>query len=274
MPNAKLRQMYSAMVRLRLLGDRLGQLEKRTKSAGVRGLEACFVSTTVDLGPEDLVSDAFQSRAFDFLRGMAAEEVLRPDRRLRAAGTLANCGAGTRLTAPAAGQERLWAAVGAASSLKANSQQTSATDGGVLVCYMRSGDAQTAAWAKALAYVSANKLPLLFVVLPVVVLPGGKSQASRTGQMCALALRQRIPGMAVDQHDAVALYRVAQEAIGHARIGGGGALIECVRYVVEGTKAAMPDAISGLGQYMLQRRVADARWMDREANSFRKRIDR
>jgi pyruvate dehydrogenase E1 component alpha subunit len=269
MPNAKLRQMYSAMLRLRLLGDRLGQLEKRTRSDGVRGLEACFVSTIIDLRPEDFVSDAFQSRALDFLRGSAAEQVLHPDRRLRAAGTLANCGAGTRLTAPAAGQERLWAAVGAAATLKANSLRTGARDGAVLICYMRPNDAQPAAWTKALAHVSANKLPLLFVVLP-----GGKTQGSRTGQMAALALRCHIPGMPVDQHDAVALYRVTQEAIGHARIGGGGALIECVRYVVEGKKTATSDAISDLGQYMLQRRVADTRWMDREANSFRKRIDR
>jgi pyruvate dehydrogenase E1 component alpha subunit len=267
MPNAKLRQMYSAMVRLRLLGERLGQLEKRTRSGGVRGLEACFVSTTLDLGPEDLVSDALQSHALDFLRGEAAEQVLHPDRRLRAAGTLANCGAATRLTAPSAGQERLWAAVGAAATLKANSLRSSARDGTVLVCYMRSGEAQPAVWAKALAYVSANKLPLLFVVLP-----GGKPQGSRTGQMAALALRCHIPGMPVDQDDAVALYRVSQEAIGHARIGGGGALIECVRYVVEGTKTPKSDAIYGLGQYMLHRHVADARWLDREANSFRKRI--
>jgi TPP-dependent pyruvate/acetoin dehydrogenase alpha subunit len=265
MPNAKLRQMYAAMLRLRMLAERLGPASRRT--ATVRGLEACLVSPTVDLGAEDLVLDAFQSSAIDFLRGVSAEQALRPDRRLRATGALADCGAATRVTAPASGPERLWAAIGAAATLQANALRASAKDGAVLVCYMRADDAQPAAWTKALTHVSTHKLPLLFVVLPT-----GKPRGSRTGQMSALALRARMPGMPVDQEDAVALYRASQEAIGHARIGGGGALIECVRYVVEDTKSTRSDAISGLAEYMLQRNVADKRWMEAEAKSFARRI--
>jgi TPP-dependent pyruvate/acetoin dehydrogenase alpha subunit len=272
MPNARLRQMYSAMLRLRMLAARQAPQrtlpqQKRSASASTTGLEACLVSPTIDLGPKDLVLDAFQTPAIDFLRGTSAEQVLRPDRRLRATGTLANCGAATRLTSAPAGPDRLWAAIGAAAALKANSVRAAARDGSVLVCYMRPNDAQPAAWTRALAHVAAHKLPLLFVVLPA-----GKPQGSRTGQMAALALRARIPGIPVDQDDAVALYRASQEAIGHARIGGGGALIECVHYVVEGTKPVRSDAISGLADYMLHRGVADKRWMEAEAKSFARRI--
>jgi acetoin:2,6-dichlorophenolindophenol oxidoreductase subunit alpha len=270
MPNARLRQMYSAMLRMRMLAERIGPNDgsrPRQKRASLRGLEACLVSPTVDLSPDDLIMDSLQNPALDFLRGASAEQVLRPGRRLRSTGTHADCGAATSVIAPIGGQERLWAALGAASALKANSKRTAAKDGAVLVCYIGAADAPPAVWAKALTCISTHKLPVLFVVLPP-----GKAQSTRTGHLAAVALRNHVPGMPVDQHDAVALYRVAQESIGHARIGGGGALIECVRYAAEGQRSAQADAIDGLGHYMLHRQVADPRWMAAETNSFARRI--
>jgi len=265
MPNARLRQMYSAMLRLRILPGRLSPQPKRT--AFTVGLEACLVAPTLDLTADDLVCDTLQGPAIDFLRGKSAEQILNPTRRLRSPGTLAECGSATRLNAPPTGPERLWAAIGAAATLKAQSARTDSKDGAVLVCYMRPDDAQPVAWTKALAHVATHKLPLLIVVLPTP-----KPQGPRSGQMSTLAIRNRIPGMPVDQDDAVAIYRVAQEAIGHARIGGGAALIECVRYSVEGQKTPATDAISTLANYMLPRKVADTRWMESEAKSFARRI--
>lgn len=267
MPNAKLRQMYSAMLRLRMFAGRLGQEQKRSSAGFVSGLEACLVGPTIDLGPEDLVCDALQGGAIDFLRGTPAELILNPDRRLRSAGTLADGGAATRLTVPAGTPELLWAAVGAAATLKAQTSRSGVADGAVLVCYARPDDVPPAVWSKLLAHVFTQRLPILFVVLPQ-----RKPQGSRTGQMSTIALRSRVPGIPVDQHDAVAIYRVAQEAIGHARAGAGGALIECVRFVLEGQKPLASDAISGLGEYMLHRQVADQRWMETEAKSFARRI--
>jgi TPP-dependent pyruvate/acetoin dehydrogenase alpha subunit len=271
MPNAILRQMYAAMLRSRMLAARIvssgGSAPQPKRSASTVGLEACLVAPAIDLTAEDLVLDTFQGGAIDFLRGRSSEQVLNPSRRSRATGTLANSGAATPIFAPPTGPERLWTAVGASSALKATAQSTGVKDGAVLVCYMRPEDAQPAVWTRALAYVSTHKLPLL-----IVVLPARKPQGSRTGQMATLAIRNHIPGMPVDQDDAVALYRVAQEAIGHARIGGGGALIECVRYIVEGTKLSKSDAITTLADYMLHRNVADKRWTESEAKSFAKRI--
>jgi TPP-dependent pyruvate/acetoin dehydrogenase alpha subunit len=75
----------------------------------------------------------------------------------------------------------------------------------------------------------------------------------------------------------VAIYRVAQESIGHARIGGGVALIECVPFVLVGSAGKVKmteDAIAGLERTMLQRGVASRAWLDRAAKSFAKRIAR
>jgi len=79
----------------------------------------------------------------------------------------------------------------------------------------------------------------------------------------------------VDAEDAVAIYRVAQESIGHARIGGGAALMECVPFVLEGAVGKVrvtEDAIAGLERYMLQRGVATRAWMERETKNFAKRL--
>ena len=92
-----------------------------------------------------------------------------------------------------------------------------------------------------------------------------------------MALRCRVPGIPVDADDAVAIYRVAQESIGRARIGGGAALMECVPFVPEGAAGkgtASSDGIAGLERYLLQRGVATRVWMEREAKGFAKRVAR
>ena len=100
---------------------------------------------------------------------------------------------------------------------------------------------------------------------------------AKSGGVSALAEGCGVPAMVVDADDAVAIYRVAQESIGHARIGGGAALIECVPFVLAGAAGkvrAAQDAIAGLERTMLQRGVASRTWMEREAKSFAKRIAR
>ena len=265
MPHARLRQMYVAMLRLRMLAGRVGSQPRRT--ATPVGMEACLVAPAIDLQAEDLVCDTLEGGAIDFLRGRSAEQVLTLGRHVRSLSTLAECGAATRLIASASDPERLWMAAGASAALKASSLSSDAKDSAVLVCYAQPSDAQPSSWLRVLERVSAQKLPLLFVLLPE-----RGSQSSRTGRMSAIALRSRVPGIPVDQDDAVAIYRVAQEAIGHARIGGGGALIECVRYAVEGQKQQSADAIQVLAEYMLHRNVAEKRWMEAEAKSFARRI--
>jgi TPP-dependent pyruvate/acetoin dehydrogenase alpha subunit len=279
-PNAKLRQIYAAMVRARMVSERLAARAKRGGGTGARGLEACLVSTSVDLGPHDLVSDTLDGGAMEFLRGATAERVLRPEERARKRGLRADCGAAARLPGAPGIQERMWAALGAAAALKAETAQEKVDaelearrQAGVAVVYARGGEVSTALWRKVLAFAATEELPVLFVVLPAL----REARGAKAGGTSAIALQHGIPGMAVDADDAVAIYRVAQEAIGRARIGGGAALIECVPFVIEGAKGrrgARADAIVGLEQYMLGRGVVKKSWMEREATSFAKRMAR
>jgi TPP-dependent pyruvate/acetoin dehydrogenase alpha subunit len=268
MPNVKLRQIYRAMVRLRTLA--------RALPAGGRkglGMEAVLVSTSVDLGPGDFVSDAIGGGVVEFLRGAGLVGALGGKKTKR--GTVAGCGAAARLPGGIGVAERIWAALGAAAALKAAWAQAKvaakaaeATPGerGVVVVYTRAGEIPAAVWRKALTFAVEQELPVVFVVLPV--------RGARGGEVTALAQQCRAPGIPVDADDAVAIYRVAQESIGRARVGGGAALIECVPFVLgsKGNKAG--DAIAGLECYLLQRKVATRAWLEGEAKSFAKRVAR
>jgi TPP-dependent pyruvate/acetoin dehydrogenase alpha subunit len=301
-PNERLRQIYLAMAQARVLDKAL----PAARRGQTHGLEAALVSAAVDLGPGDLVSDALACGVVNFLRGTTLGEVLQAgkadaSRRSRRSGTgvrgrSAECGAAGRLPGTADAAERIWTALGAAAALKAaatlarietqstakdkaEADATAATrQAGVVVVYALAGEASAGLWKKALRFAAEQELPVVFVVLPSARTRGGGARlGAKSGGVSALAEGCGVPAMVVDADDAVAIYRVAQESIGHARIGGGAALIECVPFVLAGAAGkvrAAQDAIAGLERTMLQRGVASRTWMEREAKSFAKRIAR
>jgi TPP-dependent pyruvate/acetoin dehydrogenase alpha subunit len=169
----------------------------------------------------------------------------------------------------------MWAALGSAAALKADwaranqdakAARTPTKDGNVVVVYALPEQVPAALWRKVLTFAHTHELPMLFVVLPPA-----RSKGKVTG-VSAIAQRCRVPGIPVDADDAVAIYRVAQESIGHSRIGGGPALMECIPFVVADRAAKRADPIAGLAGYLLERRVAKQSWIDREAKAFAKRL--
>ena len=314
-PNARLRQIYRSMAQARALekalpaARRARAVDPSAKAKGTFGLEAALVSAAVDLGAGDLVSDALAGGVVDYLRGTALGEVLRAgkadaSRRSRRSGTgvggrSAECGAAGRLPGTADAAERIWAALGAAAALKAAAAQarieaqstvkdkaeasatesaTAARQAGAVVVYALADEVPAGLWKKALRFAADQELPVVFVALPAARARDGRARAAaKAGGVSALARGCGVPAIAVDADDAVAIYRVAQESIGHARIGGGAALIECVPFVLVGLAGKVrvtEDAIAGLERYMLQRGVATGAWMEREAKAFAKRLAR
>ncbi|HEX9199544.1 MAG TPA: thiamine pyrophosphate-dependent enzyme [Acidobacteriaceae bacterium] len=281
-PNAKLRQIYLAMTRARLVANAL----PRSQRGVTLGLEACLVSTSVDLAPGDLVSDALAGPVVEFLRGAKLDAVLRrgESRGVRKRGSEADCGLAARLPGAPGIQERMWAAIGAAGALKvqaasarirARAEGAAATQSGAVVVYVRAGETPKVLWREALIFVAEQQLPIVFVVLPAVQPSGNTAPARSEGGMNTLAVSCGVPGIAVDTDDAVAIYRVAQESIGRVRIGGGAVLMECVRFVVKGATGKSKranDAISAIEDSLLQRRVVSKNWMELEAKSFRRRL--
>jgi TPP-dependent pyruvate/acetoin dehydrogenase alpha subunit len=282
-PNARLRQIYLAMMRARLLDAAL----PASRRSRTRGLEASLVGTAIDLLAGDLVSDAVGGGTIDFLRGATLASVLNPAgpprRPAKKHATDAHCGAGSALPHAPRVADRLWAALGAAAALKlqpprtcpqADPQPELPAPLGVVVFYALPGEVSAALWRGALAFAAKHELPAVFVVLPETRARRAKFASGRA-RVSPVALSVAVPGIAVDADDPVAIYRVAQESIGRARAGGGPALIECVPFVLEGVstrRVGAPDAIAALGQHLLRRNVATQSWLDSESRSFALRV--
>jgi len=299
----------------RALPARLGQTTgpdsgaAGAKFAGTYGLEAALVSSVVDLGPGDFVSDALDHGVVEFLHGAGLSEVLRQGKTAssrmsgrgirNAARGEVQCATAARLSGAPGTGERIWAALGAAALLKAQAKlaragakaaakvesessnvaqdERSTCQAGVAVVFALPGEGSAPLWKKALRFAAQQELPVVFVVLPAARARGRASTARAGFRLSALAQRCGVPTITVDADDAVAIYRVVQESIGHARIGGGAALLECIPFALQNTPGkgkATEDAIAGLERYMEQRGVASRAWMEREAQAFAKRLKR
>jgi hypothetical protein len=273
MPNARLRQIYLAMMQARAYAR---ALPARRGTRSTLSLEACLVSPAVDLGPGDLVSDVLSGEVLDFLRGTPAA------RKGKKHPLTADCGAAGSLPGKAASAERVWTAVGAAAALQSlptgfNTSEGSAMRLGVVVLYLLPDELPLTLLKQVLSFSHENRLPLLFVVLPPARGNAAATQSLKAGKLSDLALRCGVPAILVDAADAVAIYRVAQESIGHARIGAGPALIECTPFslpTIGVRKTPAADAITTLEHYMLPRKVVTMAWIERETRAFAKRLAR
>ena len=191
-PNRVLRQMHGLMREHAGLNGAMVRAGEAPAGSG-----ACLVSLAVSLGRGDLVSEAGGGAGLGLL--------------LEAKKTV------TLLPAMAVATERLLMAVGAAVALKAGGK------GRVLAVLVEGGAMPAAMWRQMLGFVARLELPMLFAVLP-----GAK--AGRKGELSGRSEGWGVPGFPVDADDAVAMYRVVQEAVGRLRAGEGPVLLEGVRW--------------------------------------------
>jgi TPP-dependent pyruvate/acetoin dehydrogenase alpha subunit len=273
-PNAKLRQMYGAMAETRVLDEHVAGLQKRVKGSkgrrrldSIRGQEACRVSTAIDLGPGDLVSDSQAGVVMDLLAGAKVNSLLKRVGELhsgkKAKGVKLD-GASVRLLPwiDDAG-ERLRMAMGAALSFKILGRAN------VVVAYVRHGEVGRGVWRKVLELAGKLELPVIFVVLPA----GKGDRRDGMVNLSAKTARWGVPGIPVDAGDAVALYRVAQESLGRTRGGDGPVLIECVAHRMGGSGgAASGDPLIQMREFLLGRKVCTKTWLERAGDGLRRRI--
>jgi acetoin:2,6-dichlorophenolindophenol oxidoreductase subunit alpha len=270
-PNTKLRQMYGAMAEARVLDEHIAGLQKRVKGRrrldSTRGQEACRVSTAIDLGPGDLVSDSQPGVVMDLLAGAKVNSLLKRLAEFHSGKTAKGVKAAnsSRRLLPwieDAG-ERLRMAMGAALSFKTLGQAN------VVVAYVRHGEMAKGAWRRVLELAGKLELPVIFVVLPAVK---GEKRGGMTN-LSAKTARWGVPGIPVDAGDAVALYRVAQESMGRTRGGDRPVLIECVEYQVEGKGgSASVDPLIPMEEFLLSRKVCTKAWLKGAGDRLRRRI--
>lgn len=198
----KLLQLYTAMVKCRMLEESVQTRSGQRKSTGRRhasaGQEAAAAGVAIDLLPGDTVIPSHRDLAVNFIKGDPLTDVLR------------SLFAGAA-TPDLAGQLEL-----ATTAAQIDKREK---NGKIAVVFSSGPSSSPVIWRKALMNAGTNRLPILFVC-----------QASVSDSPESLTSRDYgFPCIPVDGSDVVAVYRVATEAITHARKGNGATLIECVK---------------------------------------------
>jgi acetoin:2,6-dichlorophenolindophenol oxidoreductase subunit alpha len=270
-PNTKLRQMYMAMAEARALDEHIAKMQRRVKGRrrveSTHGQEACRVSTAIDLGPGDLVSDSQTGVVMELIAGAKASSLLARVREIHSGkktkGAKLGGTSGRLLPRIDDAGERLRLAMGAALSFKTLSRPN------VVVAYVRCGDVAKEVWRQVLEMASKLELPVIFVVLPAM--KGEKSRGLTN--LSAKASQWGVPGIPADADDAVALYRVAQESLGRTRGGDGPVLIECVSYRIEASaRGNGVDPLVQMKEFLAVRKVGTKAWLEAAGDGFRRRI--
>ncbi len=227
-PPATLEALYANLLKGRMLEERLGRSGGR-REEGWAAVKGAVASVLMDLRADDVVTAAEEIPLVRLLRGEKAAAIVREraDHRGEAGNMLLH-------------------AVGAALANRTKK------NGRVSVAFWR--DADETLWRDTLEMAREHTLPL------IMVCPAGESgKGAREKQ---LAPGTELPRIAVDGYDAVAVYRVAHEAIDRARRNRGATLIECASFRVKGQRGRHGDAVLNMERYlkgkaMLRRAMKD-----------------
>lgn len=219
-PAATLEALYANLLKGAMLAERLGS-GKGAGDDGWAAVQAAAAAVMMDLGNDDVVATAEEIALVRLLRGEKAAALVL-DR---------------KLTQSEAGRAKeaanlLLHAVGAALANRTKK------NGKVAVVFWR--DAGLAYWRDALEMARAYTLPL------IMVCPVSETRKDTRG----LAPGTELPQIAVDGFDAVAVYRVAHEAIDRARRNRGATLIECASFRVAGQRGKHGDAVVNMERYL------------------------
>jgi acetoin:2,6-dichlorophenolindophenol oxidoreductase subunit alpha len=221
----RLWEMYAAMVRCRMTAETAREMRARGRDAAnleaALGWEASTVALAVDLHAEDGLSTTPESALAALVKGARLETLLAGPRNTVAQSSAELHGLGVGLL-PQHGDNatRLHTACGVAMAHKMR------RSGRVVVAFLPDNDESLESSRGALAFCGRHQLPMVLVDLH-----GSHERANLVQHDADEALAgfaHGIPVIAVDGSDAVAVYRVASEALGRARMDRGATLIECL----------------------------------------------
>jgi len=231
LPHSKLLELHALMLRCRAL-------ERKQQSLG-GARAALLAATSIHLLPGDLLSAA---------SGDSVAEQLAPEAKKSST-------EGSVIGGATAGGRMLRCAA-AARGLQAAGAE------GLVLALARAGGAESG-WAAALEWVHASQLPMLVAVADATA--GKPSRGGKHAEpsldftsMSRLAKRLKLPVLTVDGEDAVAVYRVMQESVLRARMGGGPAVLWAVMtpaaVVPKMTRSQQP--IVRLEKYLAARKIS------------------
>jgi TPP-dependent pyruvate/acetoin dehydrogenase alpha subunit len=232
--NDKLFQLYAAMLKCRLLDERLrarANGSPRGATLAATGHEAATVGAAFDLLPEDTFISAHCDLLPCLLQGVPLETLL---------------ATAWELSAHRPQSDSLKLATHAAIAHKRSKT------GRVAVAILPTASAPVNRPQKTLSFAGVQNLPLVVVSWRKSIPMQPKTRD--------------FPAITVDGNDAVAVYRVASEAIAHARKGSGPTLIESVGWKVS-------DPILNMEHYLTRKGLPTRSFTTRLAARFNRELD-
>jgi pyruvate dehydrogenase E1 component alpha subunit len=219
----KLIAIYAAMAKCRMIERRAESLFQHGKLASdfhlSAGREASAAAVVIDLRTEDALCLSPGDRMPAFAKGASVENTFRSlaaSEEERKRGRIA-------LEAKEYGRLNILPPDQTPEQIRSMREfaQTAKEEkkGNIVVAFFTANSETLALWEEALTFTGANRLPVIFV-------HHAEGQEKREFG-AADGMVNGIPAIVVDGGDAVALYRVASEAISRARQGRGPTFVEC-----------------------------------------------
>jgi pyruvate dehydrogenase E1 component alpha subunit len=263
-PHNKLLDLYAAMLQCRMLANAIANATAGRRRRSLRISEAVTAGVTIDLLAGDAISPAPADLTPCALKGVAPKTLLRWWSNFSARVPVRVARANVIPPSPSTAA-RLEAALRLAAHFR------SAKSGSVVVFFdgpdnLRSRPAGPPALSRNLLQffmrqAARERLPILFV-----------RQSNEDGEdFLAISRQCGVPGMVVDCHDVVAVYRVASEALSHARRGNGPTLIDSKPWRPKGRAGKSREVHGSIGKmelYLAGKGLAFRSVKDRIAKEF------
>lgn len=265
--NEKLLQLYSTMLKCRMLEERIRVLAKGYGEIGpyaAGNQEAAAAGIAIDLLPGDTLAPSPRGFIPCFVKGLPLEWIFdRISSALSAVPTRARSPyALLKLIPPSLSlRAQLDRAIAAAMANKASKSKK------IALAFCGEASASPDLLHQAMHRAGKLRLPILLVC-----------HSDTDGEdICLKAENYGFPGVTVDGDDAVAAYRVATEAIAHARRGSGPTLIDCRPWPHSGSKSGKRrtarSPILNMERYLLRKGLFDSRFKSRVTANFRCELD-
>lgn len=240
----KLLALYATMLKCRMLYERIreraGSKAARTPVVAANEWIAAVAGALIDLQARDSLAPSPGGWVPCFVKGVPLGAVLAKARGTSSAGTRSY--ASVNVISPglrfASQLER---------TIDAAARENRGRDRRAAVIFCGGSDASGEELEGAMKLARRKKLPIVFVCWS----DSGEAGLAELAQSCELA------GVAVDGSDAVAMYRVATEAISHARRGSGPTVIDCKPWPAKRKRArgTANDPIRNMESYLRQKKL-------------------
>ena len=266
----KLREIYSSMLKCRMLAETMQALSGgrgwRQEYLARGDREAVLVGAAAHLVAEDPIALAHSSFLARFVRGTPLDLILA---QLATNGNTPSSREGLKRGSGAAAELSMATGMRLAQDVKGKAKVVLVFPGVVSAAqdFVHDG----------LALAATHALPLVCLIESSAAsdpAPAAVSPAFSGGSPAP-----HVPRIFVDGVDAVAIFRVAQEAVRRARAGHGPSLIECVLPGKKSEPASRPndelrDPIAFMEQYLRRRSLWSDEWQRKTAADFARELKR